>query len=246
MLKGYDKHIFSKQRYQPEYTEQKIIAHVRTPSGRKSTNMFYRMVVDNIVRNYIGDNLLYIDEVKTASSWSAKEDHYLAMDEQVTSYIWGCRQVGIDVEGVMFTICLKPTTRPNLTKEAKSKKSDLKKKGIEYTYTIEDYETPKEYLSRIEKMYLSDPTFFLRKKCRRTPEQIKRFERELYYKCLHAKQLSRMPVFANTSMWDCPSCDGYEYCVNGRTEESIAEWYERHYQKKWDEEDEEEIVLKDF
>jgi hypothetical protein len=236
MLKGYYKHIFMKERFEVVYPEQKIIVRVVTPSGRKSPVMRYRLVIDKIIRNTVGDNYLYLDEVKTAARWGVREDRYLAIDEQTTSYMWACKQAGLDIAGVSYTVCLKPTSFPNLTDEAKKKKAAMKKEGIEYKYTINDYETPQEYLARIEIEYLNDPGRFIRKTYYRTPQQIDEFEKELYRKCIHFKNLEKMGTFKNTSVWECPDCDGYDFCKNGGSEESLMRWYTERASNAWDEE----------
>lgn len=243
MLKAYYRHVFLNERYEIVETEKKVKVNVRTPSGRKSPNMFYLGYMDAIVRNTLGDNSLYMHEVKTAATWTEKNDHFLAIDNQTTGYHWLAKELNIKIAGTIYTICLKPGSKPNLTPKAKAYALKYKKDndGKKYTYDlIKDYETVKEYLDRIEQDYIDDPAkYFVRKFFNRTKEQLKRFEVELYYKCQDAKNIRNQPNFMQPNMMTCPGCDGYDLCQNW-SEETIKRWYVR---KGTDLENIQEIII---
>lgn len=241
MIRAYYNYIFLRERYEIVEPEKEIVVSIRTPSGRRSPNMFYRAFIDAIIRNISGDNRLYMHEVKTAAAWSSKNDYFLAIDDQTTGYHWVAREIGLKLEGTIYTICLKPASKPNLLDEAKKRKSAAKKEGKEYTYKpVEDYESAEQYLERIEKDYNKNPgKYFVRKIFSRTDEQMNAFQVQLYYKCQDAKRLKSMPHFMQPNIMKCPGCDGYDLCQSWN-EETVKLWYTRKGEFK---EGIEEIIL---
>ena len=242
MLKGYYHHVFLKERFEIIQPEQKIMVHVKTPSGRKSPNMFFRGIMDGVIRNLAGDNRLYLHEVKTAKSWSDKNDHFLAIDQQTTGYLWMAQQIGLDLTGIIYTVCLKPSSYPNLTKEAKKRKHDAKAEGKNYVYDpVRDYESPEVYLARIEKDYMENPKYYIRKIFKRIPEQLSKFQKELYFRCLIAKKIEESSPFKQSSPMNCPMCDGYDLCQNW-SKKTIERWYTERKSTEWDDEIEDILI----
>lgn len=248
MLEGYYRYIFMYEQYEVVETEKELRARILTPSGRKSPNMWYLSYLDQIIRNIAGDGRQYLHEIKTAAQWSDKNELYLKIDPQTTGYLWNAQQNKLDLEGTIYTVCLKTSSRPNLTDDAKKKKREEKKKFVAeyisnypeeeavprkaeaakkfeaaYQYDpIADYESPGEYLQRIREEYLSRPEkYYVRRIFQRTRAQIDQFERDLYVKCCRAKEIASMPPVPEPSLQKCSMCDGFDLCQLGIPLDSI-------------------------
>ena len=230
MLKAYYHHMFIHERFEIIEPEQKIIVAVRTPSGRRSPNMEYLGFLDSVIRN-LSDSGIYLHEVKTAQAWTEKDELFLKIDPQTTGYHWMAGEKDIKLDGTIYTICLKPNSKPLLLDASKKAKRDAKKEGRHYEYNLaDDYESVEDYLARIKKMYTDSPEkYFIRKIFTRTPEQIKRFETELYYACRHAVGVRNSRNFMQPNKMSCPMCDGYDLCQDW-SKETMEKWYEPKYQ----------------
>lgn len=250
MIEAYYNHVFMNERFEIVESEQRIETNVRTPSGRRSPNMFYVGYLDAIIKNLSGDGGNYLHEVKTAANWSEKDELFLKIDNQTTGYHWLANEKCIVIDGTIYTICLKPTSNPLLKNEAKKAKANVKNHntkvakekaqaredrtvytGDEYMAAYEydpirDYESSEEYLERIRKDYIESPAkYFIRKIFTRSAQQLKRFEVELYYACRDARSIRERNVFMQPNKMKCPNCEGYDLCQNW-TEETMAKWYE--------------------
>lgn len=240
MLEAYYHHIFLAEKYETVESELWFEVPVKTPTGRKSPNKTFRGKLDGILRNVSGDGKLYLDETKTAASWSSRNERYLAVDDQSTAYCWAAKQLGYDVEGIVYTVCVKPSSKPNLTKEAKAWAKEQRDKGLDYEYNnLKHREGAEEYLERIREDYLQNPEkYFIRKIFERTDEDLQAFEKRLYYKCEDAIQVIRQPAFPQPNPMRCPMCSAFDLCANFTKE--VEEKY--YMPKKYDYEDLDEIL----
>lgn len=265
MLEAYYDFVFQNERFEIVESEKEVKVNVRTPSGRRSPNMFYLGYMDQIIRNLSGDAGLYLHEIKTAAKWDDKDEIYLKIDNQTTGYHWLAREIGLVLQGTIYTVCLKPSTGIVLLDEAKSRISKLrgvntkivnaKKKALDAGekydgperidipnyHPIDDYETADQYLARVKKDYLENPSrYFIRKIFTRSAEQLKRFEVELYHSCQDAKNIREKDNFMQPNKMTCPNCDGYDLCRDW-TEDTMRRWYEA--KDKGDKSDIRSIVL---
>jgi hypothetical protein len=233
MLETYYHHMFIHERFEIIEPERKIIVAVRTPSGRRSPTMEYLGFLDSVIKN-LSDSGVYLHEIKTAAAWTEKDELFLNIDPQTTGYHWLAQEIDQKLDGTIYTICLKPPSAPLLLDKSKKEKREAKTAGTVYNYEfVRDYESAEDYLVRIKQMYTDNPEkFFMRKIFTRAPEQIKRFETELYYACRHALGVRRGVNFMQPNKMSCPMCEGYDLCQDW-TKETMEKWYEA---KKQDDE----------
>jgi hypothetical protein len=119
-----------------------------------------------------GREVLAILEHKTASNPDDNYLHRLLWDDQATAYIYAAREMGLDVEGILYNIIPKCPLKPySATPEEKRK---YRKDGKLYANQREEDETEDEYLQRVRKWYA---------------EHAKQFTAHLVYR--NAKQLQR-------------------------------------------------------
>lgn len=184
------------QNYEDDVTyhavEQKF--DLQTRGGTRVIGFF-----DGIVER---DGQLYIMEHKTTNQDISKPDapywQRLAMDRQITLYLWAAKQLGLDVSGVMYDVIRKPNIdyklTPNLDKDGLKIVIDadgervMTKAGTPRQtasdkdgYVVQKTpETPWQLLWRVfEEMYCSPGWYFKRKIITRPDAQVADIEREL-------------------------------------------------------------------
>lgn len=217
LVESYYNYHFLREKYETVESELWYDIPVPVPgSGNPSSNKRMRGYIDHLVINQGGDGRLYVHEVKTAASWTDNNDRYLSIDDQTTGYIWGAKQLGYDVAGVIYSVIIKPSLRPHLTDEAKKWGREQRKKGLPADYDpVEHYEDVEQYMARVRQDYEKNPEkYLLRKIFTRTDEQVEAYERRLYYRCDKLIKMKKSKPFPEPSMMKCPTCDAFELCQN--------------------------------
>ena len=231
-IDGFFKHIFAKEQYEIIEPEMQFIVPVRTPSGRKSPKFKFAGKVDGVVRNVMGDNLMYLHELKVLGKFDDNDIRYLAIDDQITGYLWAAREMGMHLNGVVYTVIRKSGFDFSLNKDGKKRMKDAKAENRKYVYDpIDDYETADELIARIAKDYDENPSkYFIRKIIARTQAQIDAFGKRLYLKVTDIVRMQSLPAYPQPSPFQCSMCNVFELCANF-TEENAKTNYEPHSKK---------------
>ena len=232
MVEGFFNHIFCHEKYEIVEPELQFIVPVRTKSGRRSPKFKFAGKTDGILRNILGDNRLYLHEIKCPANWGEEDEKFLSIDEQITGYCWAMREIGIQVSGVVYTVIKKPGMDFSLTKEAQKRKREATKENKTYVYnSITDYETAEELVGRMKKDMLEYPEkYFIRKMFQRKPEDLDAFSRRLYDRCRDVVVLAKNEPFPQPSLMKCRTCTVFDLCANWG-EETMKGKYERKSQK---------------
>lgn len=138
--------------------------------------------VDMIVDDDISDGV-WVVEHKTTSSIDSRFFERLAIDTQVTGYLYLASQVYDNVLGVIYNVIRKPSIR-----QTKS-------------------ETKEEYFQRMETDYLERPDFyFARQETVRNEVELKAFP-------AHVKDIAREIAFSSTYPRNTSRCNLYGKCA---------------------------------
>ena len=179
MLTGYF------DRYEP-FEDHKPETEFRLPlilkGGRKSRVHYIAGKIDDIVHTPQGDWLV---EYKTASQLTASYFDRLYVDDQITTYCYAARRLGMNPVGVIYRVLRKPTIRP--------------RKG----------ESIRQYTDRLIEDYKARPDFyFFEQKLYRSQDDLNVFEIELRDKVLTFDRDKKSSLnFRNTS-----HCSNYAGC----------------------------------
>lgn len=187
------------------------------PVTSKPIGRNYCGVVDCILEQ---DGKVYFGDHKTASKIDDNYWRELKTNAQLSTYMLAAMQCGIEVEGFVWDVILKPTISPKtLTKAAKEELEG----GTYCGYPVCDYngeteETPKLYGLRCLSEYIKNPErFFQRRTITRTREQILDCLIELRTVANTMTHVEKEPVLQYPNRSACKSfgslCDFHSICA---------------------------------
>lgn len=142
---------------------------------------------------------------------------WLALDEQIGSYIWGIQKVmGITIEGVIYNVLRKKTPMP--LRELKSGHFSVnKQQDTTYEYASNqlrhEYENgviPEMYQEFLDHLIQKGNRFFKREYCRRNPREIESQENQIY---LEASEMINPAIYRNPSRFNCTGCSFLQPCI---------------------------------
>jgi len=236
------------QRNQLEHiaTEQTFSIPLCNPETGKPTPLFtLDGKIDGIVK--LEDGRLAVMEHKllgdihSQSMWQR-----LQIDHQITLYILAARQLGYDVDCVLYNVTQKPTIKPNpvpvlddngyrivldlngnraLTKTDKPRQTSDTAKG----YTLQTVPmTPDEWHNKLLDDIASRPEhYFIRNEIPRLDQDIREYERELWDIQQTIREAQRNDKWYRTCGFDtCKYCSYFDLCVTGWSQgDSIPEGF---------------------
>jgi hypothetical protein len=200
-------------------TEQAFDLPLINPdTGHASKNWRMAGKIDRIVR--MADGRLAVQEYKTTSEAIDTASDYwqrLRLDQQISMYVVAARDLGHDVDTVIYDVTRKPTIRPK-----KPVKADVAKWPAYYGETmvgeVPERESPTMYGSRLSADIESRPDYyFARREIPRLESDLDEFRYELWQQ---AKQLREAQLhgrwFRNTQSCSKPyRCTYFDICANG-------------------------------
>lgn len=140
---------YADQVMQPVAAEQKFeIPLVNPETGRPTPIWRLAGVADRIVR--LADGRLALMEYKTTSrDFAPGADYWLRlhMDQQLSIYVLAARQLGYDVQTILYDVTRRPALRPY--KATPLDKRQYKKDGSLYASQRAEDETPEEFAARV-------------------------------------------------------------------------------------------------
>lgn len=173
-------------------------------TGKQSTTFELAGVIDKIVK--LPDGRLAVMEHKTTSDDLSDSSDYwsrLRIDQQISLYYIAARQLGYEVETVIYDVVRKPGIRPKLIKGER--------------------ESPEQFGDRLTEDIATRPDFyFARKEIPRLESDLEEFYHELWHqqKLLRQCQLHDR-WFRNSNACLHPyKCEFFDLCLNGFSSES--------------------------
>ena len=172
--------------------------------------------MDRIVR--LADGRLALQEYKTTSDDIAPGSDYwvrLRLDQQVSLYFIAARELGFDVQTVIYDVTRKPALRPLKATPEESRK--YTKEGKLYAAQRLNDETPEEYGERVNEDIAARPDFyFARVELPRFESDLDEFRRELWQQQLVIRAAQRSGAhYRNTSACVSPyQCEYLAVCGN--------------------------------
>lgn len=141
-------------------TELAFQLPLRNPAtGRPTSSWSFAGVIDRIYR--LPDGRLAIQDYKTTTEDIAPGSDYwlrLSLDQQMTLYVIAARELGYDVQTILYDVTVRPLHRPLLATPPERVK--LKKDGTPYANTRLVDETPAEYAARVADIMRERPDRF--------------------------------------------------------------------------------------
>ena len=143
--------------------ELKIIASelpfevpLRGPSGRPSRIWKLAGVIDGIVQLSDGRTAL-LERKTTTRDFTPGSDYWINLrtDRQISLYTIAARELGIDINTILYDVIRRPLTKPRFATPPKKRKY-RKKDGALFAGQREEDETPEEYAERITGLMLAD------------------------------------------------------------------------------------------
>lgn len=148
-------------KYEAVVPEQEFLLLLRNPeTGASTPNWRSAGKMDRIVR--LGDGRLALQEYKTTSEDLAPGAEYWArvrLDTQVALYFLAAREIGFDVQTVIYDVTRKPGLRPLKATPEESRKYK-KDTGDLYANQRADDETREEYGERINDDIAARPDWY--------------------------------------------------------------------------------------
>lgn len=177
MLAGYDV-MWRESGYEPVAIEKEFHVPFVVDGARHELDLGGKF--DAIVRDRLGD--VWVMEHKTSAENVAAGSAYrrkLAMDGQVSQYVYAARAIGFDVKGCIYDVLVKPTHKPLLATPVE--KLRYTKAGDLYATQRSVDESPDEYEARIMDAIGTEPgAYYARIEVRRTTDELRRWERETW------------------------------------------------------------------
>lgn len=173
-------------------TELPFELPVRNPDTNASTPV-WRMAgkVDRIYR--LPDGRLAIQDYKTTTEdLSPGSDYWLrlSLDQQMSIYVLAARELGYDVETILYDVTTRPLLRPY--KKTPPDKIQIKKDGTPYATTRLQDETPFEFTVRVAEAMRADPArYFARHEIARLDRDLDEARGEVWSQQLAIREAQR-------------------------------------------------------
>lgn len=186
------------------FPEQKIEAPIRNPAtGRRSQRFNQFGIIDMLALH--DDGKVWLWEHKTAAKIDGSYLEKLWSDAQITGYYATLRDMGIDVNGVVYDVALKPQLR--------------QKKG----------ETEDEFYNRIENWHLTKPEAYHREVVYISDRQVADWREDVWQVTQEILSCRRTGYwYRNTARCNdyYRQCEYAPLCQNGASETLINAEYE--------------------
>lgn len=181
---------------------------VNPESGRPTPNWMLAGKIDRIVR--LGDGRLAIEEYKTSSDDISPGSDYwirLRMDQQISLYLLAARELGHDVQTILYDVSKRPALRQLKATPRESRK--YTKTGELYASQREDDETLQAFTARLAEHILENPQgYFIRVEIPRLEEDLAEFREEVWQQQLWIRSAQKSGHwFRNTA-----ACSGFGLC----------------------------------
>jgi hypothetical protein len=182
---------------------------------------YYTGIIDCMVKR---DGVLYVSDHKTVGKLDNDYWFELETNPQLTHYLLGLFHLGVEVDGFLWDVILKPGISPKkLTKAAKEEIADGTYCGqsLREPYNDEDDETPSLFGIRVFVEYTNDPArFFQRRVIRRTQDQLLEYAEELAADCHEMMSCESDKAAARRNLNFCKSfgslCTFHQICASGK------------------------------
>ena len=176
---------------EPVASELAFDLPLRNPAtGAASTVWRIAGVIDRIVR--LGDGRAALMECKTTSlDFSPGADYWLRlhMDQQLSIYVLAAREMGYEIDTVLYDVTRRPSLRPLMATPEEKRK--YKASGALYANQREEDESPKAFAARVaEDMRTRPDRYFARIEIARLDQDLDDCAAELWQqqKSLRAAQ----------------------------------------------------------
>lgn len=181
--------------------------------------------IDGIGRTHSGQ--IAVVERKTVQGSIDTDAYwrYLHVDSQISDYCNAARDLGYDVEVVVYDVIRKPGSSP-LKATPIEKRKYKKKDGELYANQREHDETPEEYYARIKAdVFENLDTYFQRREVPRLEQGLDESRNEAYDVACDIEQ-ARVSGrwYKNTSRINCPPCAFFSFCAGlGESDDELAD-----------------------
>jgi len=173
-------------------SEQAFDLPLRNPdTGAPTPSFRLAGVIDRIYRTASG-HLAIQDYKTTTEDISAGSDYWLrlSLDQQMTIYVYAARQLGYDVQTILYDVTVRPLHRPRLKTPAD--KIRLKKDGTPYADTRLEDELPAEFAARVAEEMRADPDrYFARHEIARLDDDIAETMAEIWHQQQVIREMQR-------------------------------------------------------
>ena len=213
-------------------SEQDFEVPIRNPETRYPSRRFkLRGIFDGLVR--LADGRLAILEHKTTSQSLDPSGDYvrrLRVDAQISRYFLAARELGLEVETVIYDLTRKPSIKPK--RPLKKEVAELRETGVYHGQRIQhipeeiDRETHEMYGARLTADIVADPSrYFLRLEIPRLEDDLDEAAAELWgSQRTIARALLSGRFLRNTGACLAPfKCEFADLCLNGTTPASLAD-----------------------
>ena len=204
---------------------------IRNPAtGYPSRRFKLRGIFDGLIR--LADGRIAILEHKTTSQSLDPSGDYirrLRVDSQISRYFLAARELGIDVQTVVYDITRKPSIRPK--RPTKKDVATLRETRIYHEQEIShvpeeiDRETPEMYGARLTADIVADPSrYFLRLEIPRLERDLDEAALELWAEQRTIARTLRSGRFVrNTAACLSPyRCEFADLCLTGTSPDHLA------------------------
>ena len=186
---------------------------VNPATGRISRTFVVGGKIDRIVRLHNG--MVAILETKTTKDNPADDRYWrrLLIDPQISLYYLAARELGFDVQTIMYDVIHKPGKRPLLATPIENRK--YKKDGMLYANNREFDETPAEWEVRIfEDMQDRSDFYLARNELARLESDLDEFKHEVWdiAKDIRSAQIDNRH-YRSPHKFNCDNCNYFEMCT---------------------------------
>jgi hypothetical protein len=200
------------------------------PETGAPTPLFNRAgKIDGIVR--LADGRLAVLERKTTTTdISLDEDYWvrLRMDSQISGYFLAARELGYDVQTILYDVLKRPTIRPGKATPEEVRK--YTKDGKLYASQRAEDEEPEAYGARCAQQYAEDPTkFFQRVEIPRSEAQLEEYRYELWWEQQRIRERQRTGRWIKNTrscVWPRP-CRYLALCSQGYDPSSVPSGFKK-------------------
>jgi len=173
-------------------TELEFNLPLRNPETGAATPIFrFAGKIDRIYR--LPDGRLAIQDYKTTTDDLTPGSDYwlrLSLDQQMSLYVIAARELGHDVQTILYDVTLRPLLRPY--RKTPDDKIQLKKDGTPYANTRMQDETPFEFTVRVAEAMRADPArYFARHEIARLDQDLDETRAEVWQQQLLIREMQR-------------------------------------------------------
>jgi RecB family exonuclease len=221
---------YADDRLEPVAAEQEFARHLTNPETGRPTSV-WRLggKIDRIVR--LADGRLALMEYKTTSrDFSPGADYWLRlhMDQQLSLYILAARDLGYDIDTILYDVTRRPALRP--LRATPPEKRKYKKDGSLYANQREEDEAPEDYATRIAADIAERPEhYFARIEIARLEQDLQACAAEVWQQQLAIRNAQKTGHwYRNPGACFSPfQCEYLPICMNSDLETATPDGYLR-------------------